>query len=222
MANRLNCAAGHPDNRIMRTPSTLGRTILVGALVAFLPLTLAFGALASALGSRTLSLLKGSTVVPAQSYSAWRISTEERKDGSSQVVGRLSAEGDRNGRVAVAILTEADFNNWRRGYSTTPLYVSGEVTRADVRVPLARPGVYYVVLSNLFSAGAPKTVSGSLDLVWSPGLSVTAPVSTVSREDYRRDLLSFGAVLVLAGILTVWSIQRPPGTETISSEKKIA
>jgi len=222
MANRLNCAARAPDNGIMRTPSTLGRTIMVGALVAFLPLTLAFGAVTSALGSRTLSLLKGSTVVPAQSYSAWRISTEERKDGNSQVVGRLSAQGGRNGRVAVAVLTEADFQRWRRGYSTTPLFVSGEVVRADVRVSLPRPGVYYVVISNLFSAGAPKTVKGSLDLVWSPGPSVTMPVSAVSREDYRRDLLSFCAVLVLAGLLALWSIQRPPGAEPISSGNKIA
>jgi hypothetical protein len=100
--------------------------------------------------------------------------------------------------------------------------VSGEVTRADVRVSLPRPGVYYVVISNLFSAGAPKTVNGSLDLVWSPGPSVTAPVSAVTREDYRRDLLSFGAVLVLAGILALWSIQRPPGAEPIPSEINIA
>jgi hypothetical protein len=173
--------------------------------------------------SRTLSILKGPTHVPPRSYSAWRVSTEDRKGGSSLVVGRLRAEGGRDDRVALAVLTEADFAGWRRGYAAAPLYLSGEVASANVRAPLPRPGVYYVVISNLFSATAPKTVNGTLDLVWSPAPASAseagASASLAPRDVYRRDLLSFCAVLVLAGILALWSIQRP---EPIPSEKKIA
>lgn len=174
--------------------------------------------------SRTLSILKGPTQVPPRSYAAWRVSTEDRRGGSSVVVGRLRAEGGRDDRVALAVLTEADFAGWRRGYAAAPLYLSGEVASANVRARLPRPGVYYVVISNLFSATAPKTVNGTLDLVWSPASAsqAEASASVAPRDVYRRDFLSFCAVLVLAGILALWSIQRPPTTEPIPSEKKIA
>ena len=186
------------------------------------------GAEPAAPPSRTLPILKGPTHVPPRSYSAWRVSTEDRKGGSSLVVGRLRAEGGRDDRVALAVLTEADFAGWRRGYAAAPLYLSGEVASANVRARLPRPGVYYVVISNLFSATAPKTVNGTLDLVWSPAPApasapeAEASASVAPRDVYRRDFLSFCAVLVLAGILALWSIQRPPATEPIPSEKKIA
>lgn len=199
------------------------RWAATAGLVATLPLLWALGAESAPPRPRSLPILKGSTVVPAASYAAWRISAEEHTDGASQVVGSLSTSGGRNGRVAVAILSEADFAGWRRGYAAAPLYVSGEVNRADVRARLPRPGVYYVVISNLFSASAPKTVNGTLDLVWTPGApSDAAPASSVSRENYRRDLVSFCAVLVLAGILALWSIQRPPVAEPVPVEKKSA
>jgi len=200
------------------------RWAATAGLVATLPLLWALGAESAPPGPRSLPILKGSTVVPAASYAAWRISADERTDGTSEVVGAVTTSGGRNSRVAVAILNEADFAGWRRGYAAAPLYVSGEVRRAVVRARLPRPGVYYVVISNLFSAGTSKTVNGTLDLVWTPGVpSDAAPAASVGRrENYRRDLFSFCAVLVLAGILALWSIQRPPAAEPIPVERKSA
>ena len=214
------------DNQQVRTISaskrvTVGRAVWLLVAVALFALSASAGETGPS-GARSLSIVDGRAVVPAHSYVAWRVFSEARRGGDPVIVGRLQAEGAGRPRVAIAVLTEADFTSWKRGYSTTPIYLSGEVVRADVRARLPGPGVYYVVASNLFSARAPKTIRGTLTLSWVPSSGIGVAPAAPSSADYRRDLLSFCAVLILAGVLALWSIQGRRSTEEIPVDEKVA
>lgn len=63
------------------------------------------------------------------------------------------------------VLTESAFTVWQKGTKADSLYDSGQVSRADVRVPIP-PGeqFYYVVFNNRASQATVKRVDARLML----------------------------------------------------------
>jgi len=55
-------------------------------------------------------------------------------------------------------MNDADFTNWANGHTGSPLYTSGQVTVADVKVDFPEPGVYVVLFDNKFPGMTPKPV----------------------------------------------------------------
>lgn len=78
-----------------------------------------------------------------------------------------SSSGDRTEAAGIdmLVLTESAFTVWQKGTKADSLYDSGQVSRADVRVPIP-PGeqLYYVVFNNRASQFTVKRVDARLVL----------------------------------------------------------
>ena len=100
--------------------------------------------------------------------------------GSSHVdlVGEFTAVPEGNGPesadngIELLVLSEAAFAIWQKGGSTSSVYDSGRMSRANLRAELpAGAGVYYAVFSNKLSASGASHVHASLRLhsrTWLP------------------------------------------------------
>jgi len=79
-------------------------------------------------------------------------------DEVTRVAAKFRARGGSGNDIEVFILDEDGFENWRNGHRAPTFYISGRVTvgRFDVRL---RPGKYFLVMSNTFSAVSNKVVN---------------------------------------------------------------
>jgi hypothetical protein len=79
-------------------------------------------------------------------------------DEVTRVAAKFRARGGSGNDIEVFILDEDGFENWRNGHRAPTYYNSGRVTvgRFDVRL---RPGKYFLVMSNTFSAVSNKVVN---------------------------------------------------------------
>jgi hypothetical protein len=112
------------------------------------------------------ALVQGSVAVEANSYVRYRVVVFPIFMPYARIEGQLRASGGIGNDIKVYVFTDADFVNWANGHASQTLYESGQVSAADVKVPLPNPGAYYVVISNTFSLLTPKIVNGDLALVW--------------------------------------------------------
>jgi hypothetical protein len=191
------------------------RLFLLGLLLTS-PLT------ARAATPATLSLLDGETVVPAGSYVAWRVPGNENPTQTGMVVGELRSKAGARDRFAVAVLSEYDFVSWQKGYRAYPVYVARQVAQVELRTRLPRADVYYVVVSNPLPATHPSTIRGTIRLMWTPATHAVASAAPASSAATRRDLVSFGLVVLLAGALALWSIHEGRDARTLGAEKRAA
>jgi hypothetical protein len=76
----------------------------------------------------------------------------------TRVAARFRARGGSGNDIEVFIFDEDGFENWRNGHRAPTYYNSGRVTvgRFDVRL---RPGKYFLVMNNKFSAVSNKVVN---------------------------------------------------------------
>lgn len=82
-------------------------------------------------------------------------------DKTETVNGRFKARGGSGNDVEVYILDEDGLENWKNGHSTPTYYNSGRKTVGTFNVTLNK-GVYYLVISNTFSALSSKAVTLTL------------------------------------------------------------
>jgi hypothetical protein len=95
-----------------------------------------------------------SYVVDAGSYS-W---LEWNFDKQTRVTAKFRARGGSGNDIEVFILDEDGFENWRNGHRVATYYNSSRITvgRFDLNL---RPGKYFLVMSNKFSAVSNKVVN---------------------------------------------------------------
>jgi len=152
------------------------------------------------------SILDGEAVVPAGSYVAWRVPADENPGQAGVLVGSLAARGGSRDPFAVAVLTESDYDSWKKGYRADPIYTARQVAKVELRARLPRPEVYYVVVSNPLPPPHASTIHGRLRLFWVPTTTAVVSTAPAPHAEIRRDLVSFGVVLLLAFALAMWSI----------------
>jgi hypothetical protein len=97
------------------------------------------------------------------------------KSGTCSLQGHVQAlAGGSNKDVRIFVQTDDDFTNWKsraRGGSPEPaigLYVSPQQTATTLNVALPGPGKYHVVVSNVFSVTATKTVQAQVHVICTP------------------------------------------------------
>jgi hypothetical protein len=67
--------------------------------------------------------------------------------------------------IEVYVLTEAEFDSWRKGTASAAVFQSGRVSEQKVQQNLPpEPGLYYLVFSNKFDPTSAKKVRASLAL----------------------------------------------------------
>jgi hypothetical protein len=95
-----------------------------------------------------------SYVVDAGGYS-W---LEWNFDELTRVAAKFRARGGSGNDIEVFILDEDGFENWRNGHRVGTYYNSGRITvgRFDLNL---RPGKYFLVMNNKFSAVSNKVVN---------------------------------------------------------------
>lgn len=130
------------------------------ALILLLPLTIAPSAFAG-----SSDILNGSVAIQSVSWVHYPVTVTSAML-HPRIVGRVTASGGTGNDIIVAVLSDADLTNWSNGHRGPALYNSGQVTAADVKVSIADPGDYVVLLDNKFSTMTAKTVAGKLRLVW--------------------------------------------------------
>ena len=142
-----------------------------------------------------------------------------------RIVGHVEATGGSGNDIDVMVFSQTDFTNWKNNHGVAPLYNSGQVTAADVNVPVAA-GDYVVVLSNTFSAFTPKTVAGSLRLAWTPPPPPSALDKLAGDGANNGGLLVIFLVVfaaVLLGGLVWWAlVQQDKKKAAVAAEKKAA
>jgi len=70
------------------------------------------------------------------------------------------------GLIYCYIMNSGNFTNWENGQQASVFYNSGQVTTAKAKISLPRPGMYYVVFDNTFSASHFKFVSYTITLTY--------------------------------------------------------
>lgn len=111
-------------------------------------------------------VFEGSVAVGALSGKAYSLRVDSELMTEPTIEGRVTAIGGTGNDIVVLVLSETDYINWKNNHSVSAIYSSGQVTVAELAVPLSKAGTYYVVFSNLFSGITPKTVTGRIDLKW--------------------------------------------------------
>src|SRR5262249_48607848 len=158
-------------------------------------------------------ILDGEAVVPGGSYVAWRVPADQAASGV--LVGELASVGAKN-RFAVAVLTESDYVSWRKGYLATPLYTARQVDHVELNARLPKPDVYYVFVSNPQAVPNANTIRGTLSLRTAAASNAVASTASAPSHAVRRDLISFGVVLILAFALATWSIYEERKTQAVA------
>lgn len=88
---------------------------------------------------------------------------------ASAEIGRGAASssdaGNDGDNIEVYVLSEPAFTVWQKGYATSSLYDSGQVSQGSVSGELpAGAGIYYLVISNKFSPRTAKNVRATIFL----------------------------------------------------------
>lgn len=147
----------------------------------------------------SLSLLNGSTVVPALNYVSWTVRVDPTVMSEPRISGQVTASGGDGNDIEAYVLTDAGFVNWKNNHEAATLYSSGRVTVADLHAILpGEAGTYHVVLSNTFSTFTAKTVTGSIRLDWTPSPAV--------RNAILMPLLALLLIGIALGGTIVWAI----------------
>jgi len=179
-----------------------------------------------------ISILNGSVAVEAGRYHHYAVKVDLRVMRDAAIIGHVQARGGTGNDIAVKVMTESGFLNWKNGHTNTPLYNSGRVTAADVRARITESGTYYVVLSNTFSTLTPKTVEGSLRLSWTPPPppppppqpgAQARPAASVPSEGRNFFLvLVLLSVMAMGGFVALWVRHQERTRAGGESEKKAA
>jgi plastocyanin domain-containing protein len=118
------------------------------------------------LTTKHLNLVNGTiTVLPGSSYGV-QFSVDTSIMKGVKVEGSFQASGGSGNDIDVLILDEMDFINWSNGHQVSPVYYSGQITIADINVPITQSGDYHLVFGNMFSVISSKNVSAQVDLHW--------------------------------------------------------
>jgi hypothetical protein len=165
-------------------------------------------------------VLNGSVAVPAVNWVRYPVIVSPGML-HPRLSGRLTATGGTGNDIVVAVMNDADFTNWANGHTGSPLYNSGQVTVADVKVDFPESGVYVVLFDNKFSGMTAKTVAGRLRLLWDdppppPAVQATSGTSAPSGDGKGRTHTSFylgiiGIALcgaVIGGAVTAMALGR--------------
>jgi len=83
-----------------------------------------------------------------------------------RVYGSFRAAGGSRNDIWAMIMDDTAYINWVYGHQVTVVYSSGQVTTANINVPIARSGKYHLVFSNHFSIVSSKNVSTTVALMW--------------------------------------------------------
>jgi hypothetical protein len=161
---------------------------------------------------QSTGVFSGSAAVQALGWVSYEVSVGGEGMTQPRLVGRITASGGTGNDIVVAVLTDADFVNWKNNHTTHPLFNSGQVTVADLSVDLPGSGTYYLVFSNGFSAMTPKTVSGQVNLHWIqiPSAAEVAAAKAQTDAEARNQLLADLGIILLCGALiggiVAWAI----------------
>lgn len=85
------------------------------------------------------------------------------------ITGRFAVTEGNPKNIEVYVFNEENFKKWRnedRAIRATamPLYASGRVAQGNLNVRLAEPGIYYLVMSNMFAYEGKKTFDTDIKL----------------------------------------------------------
>ena len=116
--------------------------------------------------TQTKNLVNGMITVGARSYYDIYFYVESGMHGA-RVAGRFSASGGGGNDILTAVMDDQAFINWKNGHDVTVLYSSGQITIADLNVPVSTGKGYHLVFDNQFSLLTSKKVSTEVNLTWS-------------------------------------------------------
>lgn len=85
---------------------------------------------------------------------------------SEMVRGSFTASGGSGNDIIALILDDMAYTNWSNGHQVSTLYNSGQVTVANINVPITTAGTYHLIFSNTFSTFSSKEVNTKVDAVW--------------------------------------------------------
>ncbi len=112
------------------------------------------------------NLVKGTITVKAGGWYHVSFSVTSAMIGP-RVVGSFKASGGSGNDIVALILDDMAYTNWSNGHTVNALYTSGQITVANINVPISTPGTYHLVFSNIFSIFISKDVATKVDLQWS-------------------------------------------------------
>ncbi len=85
---------------------------------------------------------------------------------NAHLKGRFTASGGSGNDVQVVLAAEDEHVNWKNGHVAKVLYSSGKITIGTLDVPISRSGIYYLAISNTFSAVSTKSVLSEVVLTY--------------------------------------------------------
>lgn len=86
---------------------------------------------------------------------------------NARVKGSFKASGGSGNDIRPLIMDDMAYTNWSNKHQVNVLYSSGQLTVADIDVPITTSARYHLVLSNDFSTVSSKNVTTKIDLIWS-------------------------------------------------------
>jgi hypothetical protein len=127
----------------------------------------------------TVYLFNGSTSVDAGyfDYAPFNVTAGAM---NVTVTGNFNASGGLGNDVEVYIMNTTQYDNWYNGNTTSVYYDSGQVSSANISLPLPAGQSYYLILDNSFSSISGKTVSGEIILTFTQPTNMTSTVTSTS------------------------------------------
>ncbi len=154
---------------------------------------------------QTTSILSGSVAVQALRYVTYPVTVTPNLMTDPRIVGHVQVSGGTGNDIDVMVLSDTDFLNWKNNHAVAPLYHSGQVTAADINLPVPAAGDYIVVLSNVFSPLTPKTVAGNIHLAWIPPALIEKRDKLVAADNFMHIFFPVFAALMMGGFFWWWA-----------------
>ncbi len=94
-------------------------------------------------------------------------SVDTSKMRDIKVSGTFRAYGGFGNDIIALIMDDMAYINWANGHKVSIMYSSGQLTTANINVPITSSGKYHLVFDNNFSILSSKDVSTKIELLWS-------------------------------------------------------
>lgn len=85
---------------------------------------------------------------------------------NERVVGSFTATGGSGNDIIALILDDMSYTNWSNGHTVNTFYNSGQITVANINIPITTSGTYYLIFSNTFSPFTSKEVNANVNVEW--------------------------------------------------------
>jgi type II secretory pathway pseudopilin PulG len=122
----------------------------------------------SNLTSRTqqsANIVNGLITVQAGGYNYYPF-TMAAGTTSISVNGSFTASGGSGNDIAVFVMDETNFINWKNGHQANAYYSSGQLTTGTISATLPSSGAYDLVYSNTFSTFSSKNVQTTVNVYY--------------------------------------------------------